>query len=151
MVVLLYQCVNVHFSMRAHTDSFPTSVSTLFSRNWTLALSARLVGQWALRTYLSFIRVPDTQTPPSLYALNYLPHPACCILTIAFERLSIFISCVCVSAWVHCCVCALLLWGSPAGQRMVSNSLDEEVQEVVSYHMDAGNWTQVLSKSSKCS
>ena len=43
------------------------------------------------------------------------------------------------SRWLQIIVCALLLWGSPAGQRMVSNSLDEEVQEVVSYHMDAGN------------
>ena len=51
--------------------------------------------------------------------------------------------------WMYVCVpCACLMSES---QKRMSDPLGLELQVVVSYHVDAGSWSQVLCKSNKCS
>ena len=49
------------------------------------------------------------------------------------------------------CLSTLRITDAHTGQKRVSDSLELEVERVVSHHMNAGNRTRVLWKSSKCS
>ena len=46
---------------------------------------------------------------------------------------------------------SMLHTSAPGGQKQVSNSLELELQMVVSCHVGAGNLTQVLWKMNQCS
>jgi hypothetical protein len=67
-----------------------------------------------------------------------------------FQEQQLKIKCVCVVFCLGVCLLCVCMPGALGGQKRLPHPPELHLQTFVSHHVGAGNWTQVLWKSSQC-